>query len=195
MHIGHVLGDRKKKISVDTNLPKMNYWAMPRWRSLYQSYERMAAARLSQEHFLVAFTPDELEVIQEMITQRYNDTWTGMLAVSEAAREVMGQILARRGWTAERVFDRFLTVYFIDVTNLLKEKDVMDIMFNWVNSLLNVIENEDAKAIRARSKTRSTKGRQRRDHQSEKEYWDEMTAFELDRLEQGPQFRHYDEYE
>jgi len=172
--------------TVDTNLPKMNYWRMPRWVANYKSYERMAAMRLSEEHFMVAWSADELEVIQEMITQRYNDTWSALLAMSEAAREVMEKIESRRpGWTAAKVFDRFLTMYFKDVTNLLKEDDVMDIMFNWINSLLKTILEEDAKKVIARSQmTTSLRGRQRR-VRNEREYWEDMAEFDRERRDLG----------
>lgn len=172
----------------------MNYWRMPRWIANYKSYERMAALRLSQQHFLNAWSADELEVIQEMITQRYTDTWTGMLAMSEAARECIDEIVRLRpGWTAEKIFDRYLTMYFIDITNLLKEEDVMDIMFNWIDQLKNTIKDEDAKMARAKQvhqarsqgQTQTTaRGHQRR-VRNDQEYWEEMAAYEQERVELG----------
>jgi len=146
----------------------------------YKSYERMAALRLPEEHFMNAWSRDELEAIQDMITDRYNDTWTGLLASSEAARDVIGQIESKRPWTAAEIFDRYLTVFFKDITNLLKEPDVMEIMFNWIVRLLATIEDEDAKQIRAHfKKTTPTKRRQGR--RNEKEYWDDMTAYQQER--------------
>lgn len=161
---------------------------MPRMVANYKSYERMAAMRLGPEHFMNAWSESELEAIQAMITERYNDTWTGMLASSEAARDVMGRIESLRPWTAAKVFDRYLTLYFKDITNLLKESDVMEIMFNWITSLLKVIEDEDAKQIRAQFKQPTQNQRRQRHPPSEKEYWDEMTAFESQRQELGPSF-------
>jgi len=180
--------------TVDTNLPKMNYWRMPRMVANYKSYERMAALRLSPQHFMNAWSAADLEAIQEMIEQRYTDTWTGLLAMSEAARECISEIESRRpGWTAAKIFDRFLTLYFVDITNLLKEEDVMDIMFNWIDQLKNTIHDEDAKMHRAqevrqaRSRAQTTttlRGRQRR-VRNEKEYWDEMADFDLERRDLG----------